>query len=204
MAYNFPIPIGTDPWGALVNDSMFDLHRMVETNAADHTAVAWTFDPAANSGSTIIATGTPFMSKVWVREPMTLSTLYASITTSGATLTAGQNFAGVYNAAGTRIALTADQTTPWGTTTGLQTMALTVPVAVTPGAYYLTLLSNGTTAPNFARGAVAGSGASTINWRLTATDARYATGPAAQTSLPASITMASRTTSAVSMWMAVA
>jgi hypothetical protein len=204
MAYNMPIPIGTDPWGTLLNDSMYELHRMLETSAVDHGAIAWTFDNVSDSGSSTITTGTPFMSKVWVREPATLSTLYISITTSGVSLTAGQNFAGVYNAAGTRLAVTADQTTAWGTTTGLQTMALTVPVAVTPGAYYITLLANGTTSPNLARGAVAGSGASTVNFGLTAATARYSTGPAAQTSLPASITMASRTLSAISMWSAVA
>lgn len=202
MAYNFPIPIGTDPWGTLVNDSMFEIHRMLETNPVDHNRIAWTFDPASNSGSSTIATGTPFMSKVWVREPTTLSTVGVSITTAGVALTAGQNFLGIYNAAGTRIAVSADQTAAWAGT-GFIEAAMTAPVAVTPGAYFLTILANGTTSPNFARGAVAGSGASTINFGLTATTGRYATGPAAQTSLPASITMASRTLSAISMWSVV-
>lgn len=202
MAYNAPIPIGTDPWGALLNDTLFELHRTVETNPVDHGRIAWTFDPASNSGSTVIATGTPFMSKVWVREPTTLSSIGISITTAGVTLTAGQNFVGIYNAAGTRIAQSADQTAAWAGT-GYMEAAMTAPVAVVPGAYYLTILANGTTAPSLARGAVAGSGASTINFGLTATTGRYATGPAAQTSLPASITMASRTLSAVSMWSVV-
>lgn len=204
MTYNAPIPIGTDPWGTLLNDTLFELHRTVGTNPVDHGAVAWTFDNTANSGSSTLTTGTPFMGKVWVREPTTLSTLYVSSTTAGTALTVGQNFAGVYDAAGVRLAITADQTTPWGTTTGLYTMPLTAPIAVTPGAYYLTLLSNGTTSPNLARGSLSGGGPTTVNWGLTATNARYATGPAGQTSLPATITMASRTTSNISLWMAVA
>lgn len=202
MAYNMPIPIGTDPWGTLLNDSMFEIHRMLDTNMADHGAIAWTFDPASNSGSTGLTSGVPFMSKVWVREPVTLSTVGISITTGGSTLTAGQNFAGIYNAAGTRIAVSADQTAAFAGT-GYLAIAMTAPVAVTPGAYYLTLLSNGTTPPTLARGAVAGSGASTINFGLTTATARYATGPAAQTTLPVSITMASRTQSATSMWSVV-
>lgn len=202
MTYNMPIPIGTDPWGTLLNDSMYELHRMLDTNMVDHGAIAWTFDPASNSGSTGLTSGVPFMSKVWVREPATLSAVGISITSAGSTLTAGQNFMGIYNAAGTRIAVSADQTAAFGTT-GYVEAAMTAPVAVTPGAYYLTLLCNGTTPPTLARGAVAGSGASTINFKLTTATARYATGPAAQTSLPVSITMASRTQSAVSMWSVV-
>lgn len=203
MTYNAPIPIGTDPWGALLNDTLFELHRTINTNPVDHGAIAWTFDPASNSGSSTITAGTPFMSKIWVREPTTLSSIMISVTTAGSALTVGQNFAGIYDATGTRIAVSADQTAAWGGT-GLISMAMTAPVAVTPGAYFLTLLANGTTSPNLARGAVAGSGPSTINFGLTATTGRYATGPAGQTSLPATITMASRTLSAISMWSAVA
>jgi hypothetical protein len=202
MAYNMPIPIGTDPWGTLLNDSMFEIHRMLDTNMVDHGAIAWTFDPAANSGSSGLTSGVPFMSKVWVREPVTLSSVGISITTAGSGLTAGQNFIGIYNASGTRLAVSADQTAAFATT-GYVEAAMTAPVAVTPGAYFLTLLANGTTPPSLARGAVAGSGASTINFKLTATTGRYATGPAAQTSLPVSITMASRTLSAISMWSVV-
>lgn len=203
MTYNAPIPIGTDPWGTLLNDTLFELHRTTMTNSVDHGAVAWTFDPASNSGSSTFTTGTPFMSKIWVREPTTLSSIMISVTTAGSALTVGQNFAGIYDAAGTRIAVSADQTAAWGGT-GLISMAMVAPAVVTPGAYFLTLLANGTTSPNLARGAVAGSGPSTINFGLTAATGRYATGPAGQTSLPASITMASRTLSAISMWSAVA
>src|SRR6185312_9531310 len=39
-------------------------------------------------------------------------------------LTSGQNFAAVYDNTGTRIGVTADQTTPWAST-GLKQMALT-------------------------------------------------------------------------------
>jgi len=202
MAYNMPIPIGQDPWGTLLNDSMFEIHRTIETNPTDHGALAWTADPYGNSGSTGLTSGLPFMSKVWIREPSTLSNVMMSITTAGSGLTAAQNFVGIYNAAGTRIAVSADQTAAFGGT-GLVTAAMTAPVAVTPGPYYLTFLCNGTTPPILARGAVAGSGASTVNFGLTAATGRYATGPAAQTSLPASITMASRTLSAICMWAVV-
>lgn len=195
-----PIPIGQDPWGATVNDNFEELMRMqADTQARDHGLTVWSFDPAANSGSSTIALGTPFMIKLPIRLPVTLTHAIASITTLGTSLTVGQNFAGLYNASGVRIAVTADMTAQWGTS-GYQKMAFTVPVAVTPGFYYMAILVNGSTSPAWARGAVSGAGPSTINGELTAANGRYATGPAGQTSLPANITMASRTLSAISMW----
>jgi hypothetical protein len=199
MVYQAPIPIGSLAWGTPVNDTFADLHARNETGPMDHGAVVFTFDPAANSGSSTIATGTPFMSKVWLREPATITSLGVSITTAGGTLTAGQNFVGIYNQAGSRVAVSADCTAQFALT-GFQAIPLTAPALLAAGPYYLTLLANAVTSPSFALGAVAGSGPTTINYNLTAATGRYATGPAAQTSLPLSITMASRTLSAVSMW----
>lgn len=195
-----PIPIGSDPWGAVVNDNFEELMRMqANTQARDHGLAVWSFDPASNSGSSTLTLGSPFMAKLPIRLPVTVTHAIASMTTLGTGLTVGQNFAGLYDSSGVRIAVTADLTAQWGST-GYQKMAFTAPVDLTTGFYYLALLINGSTSPSWARGSVSGSGPSTINGELTAADGRYATGPAGQTSLPANITMASRTLSAISLW----
>lgn len=200
-----PIPIGTDPWGVLVNDNFEELMLMqAATQARDHNLITWAFDPATNLASTVPTSGTVQMSKVLVRKATTITNVIYGVATLGTTLTAGQNFAGLYNASGTRIGVTADQTTAWGSgALGAATVPLTAPVAVTAGAYWVAFVSNGTTPPAFARGSSAASGGSTVNIGLTAATGRYTTGPAAQTSLPASVTMASRTLSAPAYWVAV-
>jgi hypothetical protein len=80
-------------------------------------------------------------------------------------------------------------------------MALTAPVAVTPGAYYVAVVCNAGTVPPFCRGSAIT--ASVPNAKLTATNGRFTTGPVGQTALPASITMASRTLTANTLWVAV-
>lgn len=197
------IPIGSLNWGAPVNNAFIALDESQVTNARDHNLLAWTWDPSTNLASSTITAGTVAMSKVWLRQPATVTNVIFGLAAFGATLTAGQNFAGLYNAAGTRVGVTADQTAAWTAgTLGAQEVALTAPFAAPAGAYYVAFLFNGTTSPGFARGSAAASGPSTVNLKLTAADARYANGPAAQTSLPASITMASRTPTAPAFWVA--
>ena len=97
--------------------------------------------------------------------------------------------------------MTADQTANWGTTGGKE-MALTAPVVVsTPGLYYVAILSNAGTTPSFARGSALT--ASIVNVKLTAATGRFTVGPTVQTSLPASITMASRTLAGNALWVGI-
>lgn len=211
MAYT-PIVIGSMGWGTPVNNAFIDqdnritqLNRQRDTTGAtDHNLITWSWDPATNLASSTLTSGTVFMSKMWVREPATITNLVFGVATLGTGLTAGQNFAGLYNAAGTRLGVTADQTATWGAgAIGAQDIPIAGgPVAVPAGAYYLALLSVGGTTPAFARGSSAASGGSTVNVRLTAATARFAVGPAGQTSLPASITMASRTADQRALWTA--
>lgn len=74
---------------------------------------------------------------------------------AGSGLTAGENFVGVYDNAGTLIGTTADQTTAWGSTQTTGSAPLTVEsgqsLAVTAGEWlYAAILANGTTTPSFA------------------------------------------------------
>jgi len=203
MAYvpYFPaIAVGSLNWGTPLNTAIANLDRANSSTALDQGFISWQFDPATNMVATALTSGTVTWSKLWVRQPTTITNVCASIGVVGASLTAGQNFAGLYDSAGTRLGVTADQTAAWGTA-GFKEMALTAPVAVTPGYYYVAILANAATVPSFARGSALT--ASIPNAKLTATDARFATGPTAQTSLPASVTMSTRTLVANALWAAV-
>ena len=198
-----PIAIGSLNWGAPLNTALANLDRAQPSTAQDQDMIQWTFDPASNMVGTALTSGTVNMAKIWIRQPVTINDVGASIATVGTGLTAGQNFAGLYDSAGIRLGQTADQTAAWGTV-GYKQMALTAPVVIAaPGAYYVAILSNaGTATPAFARGSALTS--SIANANTTAANGRFTTGPAAQTTLPASITMASRTLTGNALWVSVA
>lgn len=201
MAYSpyVPIAIGAINWGTPVNNAFQELDETLQALPQDHSLMYWQFDPATNMVGSTITSGTVSMSKLWVRRATTITNLAVSIATVGVTLTAGQNFLGLYDATGTRLGVTADLTATWGTT-GFKQSPLTAPVAVAAGPYWVAVLSNAATTPAFARGSALV--ASIANPNLTAADGRFTTGPAAQTSLPANIVMASRTLSGNTIWAA--
>ncbi len=205
MAYT-PIVIGSLAWGTPVNnaftsqDARITVLESCGPVASNQGWLSWNFDPANGQSGSVLVAGTVYMLRIEVRVSTTITNLGTAVTSAGSGLTVGQNFAGLYNSAGTRLGVTADQTTPWSSTS-YKSMALTVPQAVTPGTYYVALLSNGTTPPTILRNGSQSTGA--INANLTAVDYRWSTGPTAQTTLPASITMASRTISGLTFWTAV-
>lgn len=209
MAFEAPITIGSLAWGGPVNNSLLDLDARVKglrlsqsSTAVDQNLLAWTFDPATNLAASTVTTGSILMAKIALREASSITNLIVSINTAGVGLTAGQNFAGLYTAAGGLLSQTADQTANWGST-GVKVMPLTAPVGTLGGSYlFVAILVNGGTSPAFARGSQLSSGASTINVGLSTTEARYATSGAGLTSLPGSITMGARTPSAMALWAA--
>lgn len=207
MAFT-PIPIGSLNWGAPVNAAFTDhdtrittLNRMQTSAATDQNLIAWTWDPGTTITASTPTSGTVNMSKIWVREPATVNNVAMTIVTAPTALTAGQNFAALYDSTGARLGVTADQTANWATV-GLKDMPLTAPAVIAAGAYYVAFVSNGTTPPAFGRGSSLAAGGQTVNIGLTATDARYTTGPVGQTTLPLSITMAARSIDTRAWWAA--
>lgn len=87
--------------------------------------------------------------KVFLPGPMTVTNLHNFVVTAGATLTSGQCWAGLYSAAGAQLGLSATQHTAWEST-GLKTMALVTPVAVSGEFVWVTFVASGTTLPTFA------------------------------------------------------
>ncbi|MET9445338.1 hypothetical protein [Streptomyces sp. NPDC006610] len=175
-----------------------------EWRPADHGLIAWPMNPAActNTGTTLSA-GYIYFIEVILRSSATITSLCTVIGTAGSGLTSGQCLGGLYTAAGTRVGVTADQSTVWNSA-GDKTMNLTTPYTAAAGKYYIALLFNGTTSPTFACGSTMGAAFTPGNVHLTSGNYRYCRSASGQTSLPASYTMTSATPDANSVWAAVA
>ena len=156
---------------------------------ADYGFLGWSYDPTSALG----ASNSPVNGAVQaVRIKVaggTISNLWLGINAAGVGLTAGQNFAGLYNSTGqTLLSATADQTTPWASGFTAVQMALTTPQVVPPGFVYVAWFSNAVTStPKFQWA----NSANMDNANLATGVARFATGGGgATTALPASLTLA--------------
>lgn len=182
-------------------------HSFNTWTAADRGFLAQNFDPALIGSTTGLTSGTVALARINIRYAMSVSSIYISVAAAGATLTSGQNFAGLYNATGARVAVTADQATNWSTgyssSSSAPAIALTgAPFSLTTGFYWVAVLSVGTTPITVSRSGPTGSVASTINAGLVAGTAIAATAATGQTSLPASFTPSSNTLNNVAFWCA--
>lgn len=154
----------------------------------DQGLIAWSIAPYDVNGQIQPTGGVIQLVKVLIRTATTITNVIANVSTAGATLTASQCFAGLYDFTGTRQGVTADQSTSWNST-GLKTMALTTPYAAPAGSYWIALVSNGTTQPNFSGGTgTPALTAALVNVGATVSTARFATTGTAQTTLPSTIT----------------
>jgi len=183
-----------------VSGRVTTLEAVPATTPAKAGIVSWTYDPVFGSAGTALPTGNVHMQRFDLPASATVTNILIGISVAGATLTAGQNFAGLYNSSGTLLAQTADQTSAWGGT-GLITMPLTAAQSLTAGTYYTALLTNGTTGPTVLRGLSLSALANVVNLGFTATNARWATSGSGLTSLPGSVTMSSRTIQGTTWWI---
>lgn len=160
---------------------------------ADQNLIGWSFDPALALSNTGTASGVLSLVAIPVREARTVANLLLGVATAGVGLTGAQNWAGLYSPTGALAGQTADQTTPWAST-GMKTTPLAAPAAVTPGWWWVGILTNAaTSSPAFARaGAGAVAGISSVGLAATASRfGSYSTGLAA---LPGQLTLGSITT----------
>lgn len=203
------IVIGSLAWGGPVNAAftsqdarISDIERQGAATVDAYGFAAMTYDPASAPAGSALTAGTVHMSRVDLPAPATISTITTAVVTAGGTLTAGQNFAGLYDSTGARVGVTADQTTAWGTI-GEKNMALTAPYAAAAGTYYVAYLSNGTTPIAPLRGTSGAAISNLINHGMSVSVARWTTGPTAQTTLPVSITMSARVLGTVAYFAAI-
>ena len=116
----------------------------------------WTYDPAfaTQSSPPSGVAGRLQLARVRCPAPFAATAVRLYVATAGATLTAGQNLAGLYTAAGSLIAPTADLSSGANSflTADANSFALTGgPFNLPAGDYYVAWYYNGTTAPAFAR-----------------------------------------------------
>lgn len=158
------------------------------------------YAPEAASGtSSALTSGVVFLVRLLVADARTLSRVQLNIVAGGVTLTAGQNFAGIYDLAGNLLGQSADQTTAFASA-GNKSITITAVTSLTvgPGYVYAAVLVNGTTGPTMSHAAGLGNfnqaGGANTNY------AKYLT---AQTALPATLTLASLTPDTGNKWFAV-
>ncbi len=172
-----------------------------EPDSTGNGLITWNMDPASAGNATILTTSaTVYLMRVRVGWPGTISKICITITTAGNTLTSNRNFLGLYNNLGQQLGVTADQTTAFGSA-GFLAASLTTPVQVLSGTYYAAVLATGTTLPTLQAGAgLTANSVSVGNANLAAASARFLVGPAAQTSLPATIALGSQSLNAAATW----
>lgn len=165
----------------------------------DHGLIAWT-DPVSleTSNSTFTPAGTLHFVKIILPMDATVTNLEMYAVLGGATLTSGQNFAALYNAAGTRLGTTADQSTAWATS-GRKSMALAGGAqALVAGGYYIAFWFNGTTSPAWAR--VSNSATALANFGLSAPNLRYGTTSNTALTTTSPSTLGTQTAGQITWW----
>jgi hypothetical protein len=190
---------GVQTYGS-VGDSLYVPGNLAgEATPANHGAIAWTADPSITTYTVAATNGTLFLSAVYIPNPVTAIKIWWKIATAGATPTAGQNFVGLYNSSGTRLASVGVD----GRITTAGLYSETISVALTPGWYWVGFLLNSATPPQLrsSTGGVAAD-AAWINFNLTAAQSRYAINGTGLTALPATITPSSNSQSSYAIWAA--
>lgn len=194
--------IGQSAWGQPLNDALTTMSNGL-IDPEDLSYNSWTYPPlhiaTINPGA--LTSGTVRMMRLpKFSQSRTVTGVAVAIGTVGSGLTAGQCFAGLYNSSGTRLGVSADISASGALTTqGLSRINLTAPVVCPAGDYNVAILANGTTPPHLAAAQALGV-SSFVNGAIFVGIAFVATGPAAQTSLPASIDMSARTASGTPTW----
>lgn len=173
-------------------------HPTSNVTAGDANFLAWNYDIAMGSASYILsASGTITAIKVNVPTAITVTNINVYLSVIGATLTAGQSFVALYGTSKNLLSASADQAATFAGTTGLKTIALGTPQAISAGTYYVAIWSNGSTMPSF-RSAFNSVSANT---GLSAANSRWATADTGITTTGPS-TLGSFTAIAGTPWVA--
>lgn len=201
MGATLPV-IGATPWGQTLNDALTVLQDGT-LSPNDAGFLSWNFPPLNNVAGSATTSGSVRMVRLpRFTQPRTVTSVWMHVVAAAITPTAGQCFAGLYNIAGARQGVTADISAQLNGVDTLVGWTLTAPVACPIGDYYVALLQNAGTPATLGH-ASATAGASATNAGLAVASAFVTNAPTAQTTLPVSITMGSRTLSTVPTWAGV-
>ncbi|MGW1673297.1 glycosyl hydrolase family 28-related protein [Streptomyces sp. NPDC002324] len=173
----------------------------LDWQAHEHNLKAWTQDPATcGSTGTVNTSGVLYLSKVVLRSAATVNSVYVTVTSGGAGLTAGQSLVGLYDANGTKVSESADQSAVFNST-GTKNVSI-APKSLAAGTYYVGVLTNGSTPPSFMRGG--GASGSALNVGLAINAGRFLDYSTGLTSLPASVNLSAANVNASARWAAIA
>lgn len=176
------------------------LLQAYNTGAPMQGFISWNYDSESAVSSNSLTAGVIFMHKIWL-PATTITNIGLTVTNTPSGLTTNQNFAGIYNTSGTRLAVTNDQTTNWAGA-GFKTCALSSPLVVaTAGYHYIAFVCNAST--TVAAGASSNGTQTTFNANTSTSTLRHATTLTGQTSLPSSITMSGLASTGASHWVPV-
>lgn len=162
--------------------------------------LVWSWDPTISNSSTAPTRGQTQLVRIDIPATMKITNVVTYLVSGGTTLTAGQNFAALYDSSGNQIGITADQSTAWAGM-GLVSMALTTPVTVSGGTFvWVAMLFNGSAAPTLYKTTQGDTAFGNLG--LTVSTARYARNGGALTAMPASITLSNNIFTANTWWVA--
>lgn len=151
--------------------------------AADHGLLAWSYDPSFAGSVLIVQTaGRLNVARLKVPQPVLVTAIRMMMSTAGATLTAGQNFAMLFDESGNRVGVTADLSTQWAGAPGDLDMPLTAPVQVNGPYCHVGWYANGSTLPTFRLANLATVTNGNVN--LATASSRYGQGQTGLTSTP--------------------
>ena len=194
------VGVGDLIYAAVTNKTLSDIEDVLNgtVEPGDHGLLSWNMDPiiCQSTSTPLGANGTCYVQKLRIDKRVAVTNLHAWVLTAGATLTASQCLAGLYDGSKNQVGVTGDQSAVWNST-GFKTMALTGgPFNCDPGFYYVVLMANGTTRPAFLRAT-----GNAHNANLAAASSRWATADTGRTTtLPA--TLAAFTAAANPYWVA--
>lgn len=155
-------------------------------DALTHGIKAWSYDPVISNGGIAGTAGNVYLTQVPVRQAVTVTKIWWNQTAAGSGATASQNYVGLYDSAGTRLAFTGIDSS--ATASGnLSATISSTPLA--PGIYYVAFLYNCSSMPAIARATVGSSTFATIN--AAGAPVRFGSAGTTQTSLPSPATIAS-------------
>jgi hypothetical protein len=198
MAITLPVH-GSASWDVPLNAA---LSKLAQTHVMpdDMGFKTWNFLPANAIAytSTQPTAGTVVMMRmprITQAETITGTALYRAVVASGLT----GAYTGLYNSSGTQLAVSANDSANWAAL-GIRQTPFTAPYAASAGVdLFVAMLFVGTTPPGVAAAQIVNN-QSNLNGLNGVSTAHWANGPTAQTVLPASITMGSRTAGLTGHW----
>jgi hypothetical protein len=177
--------------------------------------IAYNYSPvwATGTGSAVTTAGKVYLAQLPLPGNTAITNLWISVATAASGLTTAENWAGIYNSAGSLLAQTGDLTTTIGTNTGFIKCPLSsvYTTSTSPGVTYVGVVFNaGTTQPVLSAytgfvtvtTSVASFGSSTTFGNTAATYPFSLAASSSNTVLPSSVTMSTNTaTGAYTMWV---